>query len=62
MDMFLSELEGFICFLKDLVESICGCLKSEPVDKPIVTYNWNDLQWNVDIEMIEKKHFSDAMI
>ena len=61
MDHFLIELEAFICFLKDLVESICGCLKSEPVDKPIITYNWNDLQWNVDIELIEKKYLDDMI-
>jgi hypothetical protein len=61
MDHFLIELENFLCFLKDLFESVCSCLKSEPVDKPIITYNWNEMQWNVDVEMIEKKHFSDMI-
>ena len=59
MDMFLNELQLFVCFIKDLFESICGCLKDETVEKPIITYNWDDLQWVIDIEMIERKHLSD---
>ena len=61
MDHFLIELENFLGFLKDLFESICGCLQSEPVDKPIITYNWDDLQWNVEIELIERKYLDDMI-
>ena len=59
MDIFVAELQLFVGFIKDLFESICGCLKDEPVEKPIITYNWDDLQWVIDIEMIERKYWDD---
>jgi hypothetical protein len=61
MDVFLSELQLFVGFIKDLVQSICGCLQSEQVDKPIITYNWDDLGWVIDIEMIERKYWDDMI-
>ena len=61
MDMFLNELKEFLSFIKDLFQSICGCLHSEPVDKPIITYNWDDLGWVIDIELIEKKYWDDMI-
>ena len=62
MDMFLNELQLFVCFIKGPVSIyMCGCLHSEPVEKPIISYNWDDLGWVIDIELIEKKYLDDMI-